>query len=463
MHVIVANNAESRMHQTIHRRMGTHISRVKSLSLDIWTKEQVESMRDNGNIKSNALFNPNPRLNPAPLDLESEHAESQLERFIFQKYRDRAFMDKPKKKSRAPATSDLSSSTSLPAAAMSWAHAPAPVATIREDSASYRSGDSAPSTARTPAVSVTSPQSAGARAFSPPAMPIATQQPPTHLSAAAALAGRAMTAPLPDYSTRSLSTSVSSNQSFNPFHRQMTASAQIPSTTGMPSQVPSMGYSATGINAYQPMSNASYPQSSMPSSYGQMPMYKPVPMPLSQSNPPKGEIWQDLAGLSMSNGGMQVQQPMLSQFNGYQSSTANTMPMLQTNPFLQSSMMTYKAPSQISSMSSGSSYSSLGSGTSATFSPNTAQMPQQTSNIPTYQYQTQTLAAPQPNGGMSYMGMNNQQQQQQQPQQQTNPVMQQQPPQQPTYQFHASNPYASQFTQVQQPYLQYVQSQYQGM
>lgn len=35
----------------LHRRLGTHISRVKSVNLDKWTDEQVESMVEKGNAK----------------------------------------------------------------------------------------------------------------------------------------------------------------------------------------------------------------------------------------------------------------------------------------------------------------------------------------------------------------------------------------------------------------------------
>lgn len=40
----------------IHRSMGTHISRVKSVDLDAWTDEQVESMVRWGNAKCNAYW-----------------------------------------------------------------------------------------------------------------------------------------------------------------------------------------------------------------------------------------------------------------------------------------------------------------------------------------------------------------------------------------------------------------------
>ncbi|OBA21830.1 Arf GTPase activating protein, partial [Metschnikowia bicuspidata var. bicuspidata NRRL YB-4993] len=40
----------------IHRSMGTHISRVKSVDLDVWTDEQVESMIKWGNEKCNLFW-----------------------------------------------------------------------------------------------------------------------------------------------------------------------------------------------------------------------------------------------------------------------------------------------------------------------------------------------------------------------------------------------------------------------
>jgi stromal membrane-associated protein len=37
----------------IHRGMGTHISRVKSVDLDSWTDEQTQSMLKWGNARAN--------------------------------------------------------------------------------------------------------------------------------------------------------------------------------------------------------------------------------------------------------------------------------------------------------------------------------------------------------------------------------------------------------------------------
>ncbi|KAH9819281.1 putative GTPase activating protein for Arf-domain-containing protein [Melampsora americana] len=75
----------------IHRKMGTHISKVKSLTLDSWTKEQVERMRSIGNIKANMQWNPNAAKNPPPTDLEESERDSQLERYIRKKYESAQF------------------------------------------------------------------------------------------------------------------------------------------------------------------------------------------------------------------------------------------------------------------------------------------------------------------------------------------------------------------------------------
>ncbi|POW00905.1 hypothetical protein PSTT_12817 [Puccinia striiformis] len=66
----------------IHRKLGTHITKVKSLTLDSWTKEQVQCMKQLGNIKSNQIYIPNGARNPPPTDLEESERDSQLEKYI---------------------------------------------------------------------------------------------------------------------------------------------------------------------------------------------------------------------------------------------------------------------------------------------------------------------------------------------------------------------------------------------
>ncbi|KAL7789998.1 hypothetical protein V8C37DRAFT_385065 [Trichoderma ceciliae] len=69
---------------TIHRKLGTHISKVKSLSMDAWTNEQVDNMRKVGNLTSNKVYNPENKKPSIPIDVDE--ADSAMERFIRQKY-----------------------------------------------------------------------------------------------------------------------------------------------------------------------------------------------------------------------------------------------------------------------------------------------------------------------------------------------------------------------------------------
>ncbi|KAF7549907.1 hypothetical protein G7046_g8187 [Stylonectria norvegica] len=69
---------------SIHRKLGTHISKVKSLSMDTWSNEQVDNMRKVGNVSSNNIYNPEHRRPPVPVD--ADEADSAMERFIRQKY-----------------------------------------------------------------------------------------------------------------------------------------------------------------------------------------------------------------------------------------------------------------------------------------------------------------------------------------------------------------------------------------
>lgn len=78
----------------VHRKMGTHISKVKSLTLDEWTKEQVERMREFGNLKSNRYYNPNEQRNRPPANVDDNERDNELERFIRNKYEYRRYMDR---------------------------------------------------------------------------------------------------------------------------------------------------------------------------------------------------------------------------------------------------------------------------------------------------------------------------------------------------------------------------------
>ncbi|KAJ1760853.1 Gtpase activating protein [Coemansia sp. RSA 1807] len=72
----------------LHRHIGTHISKVKSISLDNWTTEQIEHFSQVGNTRANAYFNPHADRHPAP------RSDRDVERYIRDKYERRIFVDR---------------------------------------------------------------------------------------------------------------------------------------------------------------------------------------------------------------------------------------------------------------------------------------------------------------------------------------------------------------------------------
>ena len=51
---------------SVHRKMGPHISKVKSTKLDTWTDEQLEWIAARGNTKMNRFYNPDQGAHPFP-------------------------------------------------------------------------------------------------------------------------------------------------------------------------------------------------------------------------------------------------------------------------------------------------------------------------------------------------------------------------------------------------------------
>ncbi|KAB8078332.1 hypothetical protein BDV29DRAFT_166518 [Aspergillus leporis] len=98
---------------TLHRKMGTHISKVKSLSMDSWTTEQVDNMKSHGNTLMNKIFNPRNVKPPVPADVDE--SDACMERFIRQKYQHRSLDDgKPNPPSRQDTGNDRSPEGSPP-------------------------------------------------------------------------------------------------------------------------------------------------------------------------------------------------------------------------------------------------------------------------------------------------------------------------------------------------------------
>jgi len=76
---------------SLHRKLGTHISKVKSLSMDTWQAEQVDAMKSTGNTASNKVYNP--RNVRATLPLDPDEIDTAMEQFIRQKYQRRTLTD----------------------------------------------------------------------------------------------------------------------------------------------------------------------------------------------------------------------------------------------------------------------------------------------------------------------------------------------------------------------------------
>eukprot|EP00871_Galdieria_phlegrea_P001250 jgi/Galph1/2125/GphlegSOOS_G804.1 len=80
---------------SLHRKLGVHISQIRSCTLDRWTEEQLRRMREVGNARANSLYEANlPRgfRRPSPEEIGA------LERWIRDKYERKLFMKGNEKK-----------------------------------------------------------------------------------------------------------------------------------------------------------------------------------------------------------------------------------------------------------------------------------------------------------------------------------------------------------------------------
>ncbi|XP_062838141.1 stromal membrane-associated protein 1 isoform X2 [Anolis carolinensis] len=91
----------------IHRNLGVHISRVKSVNLDQWTPEQIQCMQEMGNTKARLLYEAN-----LPENFRRPQTDQAVEFFIRDKYEKKKYYDK----NAVQATTALASSPSLQAA-----------------------------------------------------------------------------------------------------------------------------------------------------------------------------------------------------------------------------------------------------------------------------------------------------------------------------------------------------------
>ncbi|KAI5638355.1 putative GTPase activating protein for arf domain-containing protein [Phthorimaea operculella] len=73
----------------IHRNLGVHVSRVKSVNLDSWTPEQVVSLQQMGNSRARAVYEAN-----LPDSFRRPQNDSSLEAFIRAKYEHKKYIAK---------------------------------------------------------------------------------------------------------------------------------------------------------------------------------------------------------------------------------------------------------------------------------------------------------------------------------------------------------------------------------
>ncbi|XP_072821593.1 stromal membrane-associated protein 1 isoform X4 [Vicugna pacos] len=73
----------------IHRNLGVHISRVKSVNLDQWTPEQIQCMQDMGNTKARLLYEAH-----LPENFRRPQTDQAVEFFIRDKYEKKKYYDK---------------------------------------------------------------------------------------------------------------------------------------------------------------------------------------------------------------------------------------------------------------------------------------------------------------------------------------------------------------------------------
>ncbi|XP_043537737.1 stromal membrane-associated protein 1 isoform X1 [Chiloscyllium plagiosum] len=73
----------------IHRNLGVHISRVKSVNLDQWTPEQIQCMQDMGNTKARYFYEAN-----LPEHFRRPQTDQAVEFFIRDKYEKKKYVDK---------------------------------------------------------------------------------------------------------------------------------------------------------------------------------------------------------------------------------------------------------------------------------------------------------------------------------------------------------------------------------
>jgi len=82
----------------IHRSLGVHISKMRSVSLDKWTPEQVRTMQEIGNARAQEIYEANV---PADYRRPTENSDNyELEQWMRAKYERKEFMKRDQRDAR---------------------------------------------------------------------------------------------------------------------------------------------------------------------------------------------------------------------------------------------------------------------------------------------------------------------------------------------------------------------------
>jgi len=74
----------------MHRNLGSNISKIKSLTLDSWTFEQIQSLQQMGNVKAAAIYL---KMLPKDYPQPSPSSDSAIQQWIKAKYERREFCE----------------------------------------------------------------------------------------------------------------------------------------------------------------------------------------------------------------------------------------------------------------------------------------------------------------------------------------------------------------------------------
>nr|GAT50156.1 ARF GAP-like zinc finger-containing protein [Mycena chlorophos] len=253
---------------SIHRKIGTHVSKVKSLTLDAWTKEQVDRMREMGNNNSNLIHNPNETRHPPPPNLLDGERDSEMEQFVRSKYEYKSFVDRSAvvASKLGPSRSLASMRSASPAASTSKAPPPRSNTTAPEPprltpSRSFTQPSPATSAPAAPPRPAPSPRPAQQPIVAPPQQQQPPPQPGGVWNDLVSLQTPAVNSSLP------LQVQANPNPSFlQPMQAQ-------PMMTGFQPQMPMQMQMATGM----PMGMGMGMNMGMPTQYAPMPMQQQQP------------------------------------------------------------------------------------------------------------------------------------------------------------------------------------------